>query len=311
MHNFKTGLITLNLFIILFPVFCRDTNGRISKDKFSLKINSILELSKDMTNNQPMEPAKPVIGYFFKNRLKCFCDHYAHYIKNVKLIYLSNNSDFQISFKNGIDFYFQNGRLLSTEETASDLAYPVRLYYYPKGRITKATAQKKKFPEQAAFTFYKSVYGFNRKQIYANLKTLDFFGFKIKFNKKNGAYDALLKVRDEIARLKNKNPQIRTYLRSLVSISTYRWRYIRNKQILSLHSFGIAIDFLQKRYDKQVYWYWAQKYYPDFNELPFSERQRAPWELIKAFEKHGFIWGGKWYFFDNLHFEYRPELVCR
>ena len=27
------------------------------------------------------------------------------------------------------------------------------------------------------------------------------------------------------------------------------------------------------------------------------------------FEKHGFIWGGRWYHYDTMHFEYRPELV--
>ena len=24
---------------------------------------------------------------------------------------------------------------------------------------------------------------------------------------------------------------------------------------------------------------------------------------------HGFIWGGKWYHYDTMHFEFRPELV--
>jgi hypothetical protein len=28
-----------------------------------------------------------------------------------------------------------------------------------------------------------------------------------------------------------------------------------------------------------------------------------------VFEKHGFIWGGKWYHYDTMHFEYRPELL--
>ena len=27
------------------------------------------------------------------------------------------------------------------------------------------------------------------------------------------------------------------------------------------------------------------------------------------FETHGFIWGGKWYHYDTMHFEYRPELL--
>ena len=34
-----------------------------------------------------------------------------------------------------------------------------------------------------------------------------------------------------------------------------------------------------------------------------------PWETVRIFEAHGFIWGGKWYHSDTMHFEYRPELI--
>jgi len=34
-----------------------------------------------------------------------------------------------------------------------------------------------------------------------------------------------------------------------------------------------------------------------------------PWEIIRIFEKHGFIWGGKWYHYDTMHFEYMPEIL--
>ena len=36
-----------------------------------------------------------------------------------------------------------------------------------------------------------------------------------------------------------------------------------------------------------------------------------PREIVTAFEKQGFIWGGKWAHFDILHFEYRPELIIK
>ncbi|MDR1839603.1 MAG: M15 family metallopeptidase, partial [Treponema sp.] len=34
-----------------------------------------------------------------------------------------------------------------------------------------------------------------------------------------------------------------------------------------------------------------------------------PQKVIKIFETYGFIWGGKWLFFDTMHFEYRPEIL--
>jgi peptidoglycan LD-endopeptidase CwlK len=39
--------------------------------------------------------------------------------------------------------------------------------------------------------------------------------------------------------------------------------------------------------------------------LPY--KNQIPWDIIHIFESHGFIWGGKWYHYDTMHFEYRPE----
>jgi hypothetical protein len=36
---------------------------------------------------------------------------------------------------------------------------------------------------------------------------------------------------------------------------------------------------------------------------------RIPLEIVAIFERHGFIWGGKWSHYDTMHFEYRPELL--
>ena len=32
---------------------------------------------------------------------------------------------------------------------------------------------------------------------------------------------------------------------------------------------------------------------------------------MAAFENEGFIWGGKWHEYDLMHFEYRPEIICK
>jgi hypothetical protein len=36
---------------------------------------------------------------------------------------------------------------------------------------------------------------------------------------------------------------------------------------------------------------------------------RIPPEIVAGFERHGFIWGGRWAHFDTMHFKYRPELL--
>ena len=62
-----------------------------------------------------------------------------------------------------------------------------------------------------------------------------------------------------------------------------------------------AIDLNLKISD---YWLWQSS--KGGGLIPY--RNRMPQEIVDIFEKHGFIWGGKWYHYDTMHFEYRPEL---
>lgn len=82
---------------------------------------------------------------------------------------------------------------------------------------------------------------------------------------------------------------------------SYFWRNIAGENVLSAHSFGIAIDLGA---DHAPYWRWSRKpYHPLQAEYP-------P-EIVEAMERNGFIWGGKWKEYDIMHFEYRPELICK
>lgn len=82
---------------------------------------------------------------------------------------------------------------------------------------------------------------------------------------------------------------------------TYNCRAVADTGAPSPHSYGIAID-LNTRYSD--YWFWRP------HDGPIVYRNRMPQEIVAIFEKHGFIWGGKWYHFDTMHFEYRPELLA-
>jgi len=66
---------------------------------------------------------------------------------------------------------------------------------------------------------------------------------------------------------------------------------------LSMHSYAAAIDLNVAVSD---YWLWRK-------QAPY--RNRMPQAIVDIFERHGFIWGGKWYHYDTMHFEYRPELL--
>jgi hypothetical protein len=55
------------------------------------------------------------------------------------------------------------------------------------------------------------------------------------------------------------------------------------------------------------YWEWDCKCSNEKAEVNY--KNRIPQLIVDIFEKHGFIWGGKWYHYDTMHFEYRPELL--
>ena len=83
------------------------------------------------------------------------------------------------------------------------------------------------------------------------------------------------------------------------SAGTYACRPIAGTGQPSAHGYGIAIDLATGPAD---YWRWrpggANAY-----------RNRIPMQIVQIFEAHGFIWGGKWWHYDTMHFEYRPELL--
>ena len=71
---------------------------------------------------------------------------------------------------------------------------------------------------------------------------------------------------------------------------------------MSAHGTATAIDIASKR---AHYWRWSK---PDSTGR-YRWKNDIPMEIVDVFERHGFIWGGKWYHFDTMHFEYRPELI--
>lgn len=91
--------------------------------------------------------------------------------------------------------------------------------------------------------------------------------------------------------------RIKAYL--VPSAGTYACRGVADTGLPSMHAHGAAIDIGIRRAD---YWAWARP------RGEILHRNRIPPEIVEAFEAERFIWGGKWYHYDTMHFEYRPEL---
>jgi hypothetical protein len=172
---------------------------------------------------------------------------------------------------------------------------------YPIGAL-KTPPEKNFDPGRVRYEpFFQKMYGKNESEVRAKLTAIAWMpntvNKKILITTVNGVHEKLQAVSNE---LDNLPPQLKKYVTELGG--TFNWRPIAATNRLSPHSYGIAIDINVKFSN---YWQWENPN-PNAN-LPY--KNKIPMEIVTIFEKHGFIWGGKWYHYDTMHFEYRPELL--
>ncbi len=150
------------------------------------------------------------------------------------------------------------------------------------------------------YPLLRSVYGGSRSQVQLDLINVKMGYTSCQFNKSNKAAEALKSVMSELIPLANRRKDI--YSCVFPQSGTFNYRIISGTDRLSPHSFGIAIDLASNKWD---YWKWTTRANGE------KRLDSYPREIVKAFEKNNFIWGGKWGHFDILHFEYRPEIIMK
>ena len=204
--------------------------------------------------------------------------------------------DNQIIFEDGTAMRFDDGKTKDFESLLNDsdiedmfsMSYPAE---GDPGYLQDAGRSR-------CESFFKKMYGADAKSVKQNLVTVSWFGEKLKFTKVNGAADHLKAVAEEIER---DHPAMIPYMKSS---GTFYWRKVRGANRLSSHSYGIAIDIAVKQSN---YWRWDYSKAGETDKIAY--KNRIPMEIVEVFEKHGFVWGGRWYHYDTMHFEYRPEIL--
>jgi hypothetical protein len=173
---------------------------------------------------------------------------------------------------------------------------------YPPGDPTAPPAKDVDPGRARNEAFFNKVYGdCSKGEVEKNLTTVAWLpkktGQKLPFNKANGAAKALDAVSNDLDELPAK---FDVYL--FPSAGTYNCRVIAGTNRVSAHGQGIAIDIALKHSD-----YWRNA--SPAKDGSYAYKNAIPMEVVRIFEKHGFIWGGKWHHYDTMHFEYRPELL--
>jgi len=147
----------------------------------------------------------------------------------------------------------------------------------------------------------------NRDESWERVKQIRFLGNPVMIH--YSILTQLSLVEERILTLAKTDPEVRKWIENIGTVEGWSWRNISASQSRSLHSYGAAIDILPKALGNQAtYWQWTSQYNKEWWAVPYSGRYHPPAGVIKAFESFGFVWGGKWAYYDTMHFEYRPEV---
>ncbi len=144
----------------------------------------------------------------------------------------------------------------------------------------------------------KYMYGKSANDVKKHLVGVKWFKQQLPFTSINGAADSLRAVAKDLEKLP---AQFHKYFDQS---SSFYWRTVRGSQRLSAHSYGMTIDICTKYSD---FWRWKNPGKNESDDIVYVNR--IPKEIVKIFEKHGFVSGVRWYHFDTMHFEFRPDLL--
>lgn len=233
----------------------------------------------------------PSIDQYIQRLIAAYPDHIA-----------GRDGEFLV-MKNGARFPISDGR---TDKTFSELIeHPDvdDMFYrnYPPPDAPIAAPPKDSDPGRVRYEpLFLAMYGDCKKEdiqkSFREIAWLPSHGrHKVEMTTVNGVDKALEQVSFE---LDNLPMSMIKYV--IPTSGTYNCRRVEASGVKSMHSYGAAIDINTKYAD---YWRWAAK------NQPLHWSNKIPPKVVEIFRKHGFIWGGYWYHFDTMHFEYRPELL--
>lgn len=256
--------------------------------------------------------------------LEILQEAYPEEIKEVVFDYKHNDWVAVMSTHEGKDvrLFWAEGRMITEEQLLESHKYRCQFYTYPHEIKDPATMDEhyirilnsytgKQVRKNGAISspaFFDTIYdASSQESIEKHLVKTTFLGKKTTVHKK--ILEPLKRVEKTIYRSRLLNWEMREFIKTLSTCDCYHWREIRDSSSRSFHSYAVAIDILPKGWgNKIMYWSWERSRNPDWMLVPIQKRWNPPQIVIDAFEAEGFIWGGKWDIWDNMHFEYRPEL---
>ncbi len=208
----------------------------------------------------------------------------------------------------GRAIHFQDGHMLSEAGLDRRDRCDSIFYRYPL-EMPSEPAPPSNTPVRWCTDLQEALWGRTEGQIRTHARSTTFFGRRMFVN--GVVAGALGEVERELRATADWDLGVAAWIDGLDVTYSFINRGIAGTRTRSQHAWGLAVDFVPASYDGgQVYWRWTRAWNPrGWHRTPFDERWTPPEAVVEAFERHGFLWGGKWARFDNIHFEYRPEIL--
>ena len=213
-----------------------------------------------------------------------------------------------VFFLAGQAIHFQDGRMLAEDHLDRYERCDPIFYRYPLDLPTEPPPLPEG-PVRFCTDLQEALWGRTEREIRQRAHSTTFIDRRLFVN--DVVAEALGEVERDILAVAETDATVASWIDEVDVAYSFIDRGIAGTATRSQHAWGLAVDLVPASYrGQQVYWRWSRAWNRrGWHRTPLEQRWSPPEAVIEIFERHGFLWGGKWAHFDNIHFEYRPEIL--
>jgi hypothetical protein len=236
-------------------------------------------------------------------RVRAFAQAYAPFIDSV-----SYRGDEVVFSMAGSAIHFEDGRMLEAGRLERRAECEPIFYRYSLVPLTEPLPATDQLPAYCR-DVVELLWGRTESEVRRHTGGVTFLGRRLVVN--DLLLGPLASVERDMREAATLDPAVADWIAGIEIAYSFVTRDVAATQTQSYHGWGMAFDLVPASYGgRHVYWRWSRALdRQGWQRIPLEERWSPPAAAIEIFERHGFVWGGKWPHFDTIHFEYRPEIV--
>jgi len=246
-------------------------------------------------------PAAPTVQA--DPRVRAFVQAYGALIDSLRA-----DHDDVVFYLRGRAIHFDGGRMLEQGRHEDGTACDPIFYTYSLQPLTEPVLATAELPVYCT-DVPETLWGATESQVRSHGHTIEFLDHRMWVNELLD--EPLGQIERDLRDEATRDASVAAWIDGLDVTYSLDSRRIAGSPARSYHAWGLAVDFVPTSYDgRHVYWRWSRVYDRDsWDRIPLEKRWSPPLAVVEIFERHGFVWGGKWAHFDVIHFEYRPEII--